>query len=67
MAESALEVEREPVSGECPRCGAKDLAHYHAVSESGWVRVIKCQSCLFSLDRAPANRLGPITLLADLL
>ncbi|GAB91249.1 hypothetical protein [Gordonia rhizosphera] len=66
MTESAPEVEREIVPGQCPRCQAADLARYDAVSESGWVRVTKCQSCLFSLERTPANRLGPITLLVDL-
>ncbi|WP_440712478.1 hypothetical protein [Gordonia sp. FQ] len=57
---------REPVDGTCPRCGATALARYDLVGEEGWVTVVKCGECLHSLERTPANRLGPITLLVDL-
>ncbi|MGV9710337.1 hypothetical protein ACWDTI_06710 [Gordonia sp. NPDC003424] len=59
-------VDRTPVDGSCPRCGATSLASYDVVGEAGWVHVTKCQACLHSVDRGPANRLGPITLLVDL-
>ncbi|MFT3660715.1 MAG: hypothetical protein QM809_04785 [Gordonia sp. (in: high G+C Gram-positive bacteria)] len=57
---------RTPVDGACPRCGAEALAAYDLVGEEGWVGVVKCGACLHSLERKPANRLGPITLLVDL-
>jgi hypothetical protein len=60
-----VSVEREPVSGTCPECGAEDLARYPVISEKGWEIVTKCQGCLVSVDRAPGNRLGPITLLSE--
>jgi vanillate/4-hydroxybenzoate decarboxylase subunit D len=60
-----VSVEREPVSGTCPECGAEDLARYPVISEKGWEIVTKCQGCLVSVDRQQGNRLGPITLLSE--
>jgi hypothetical protein len=60
-----VSVEREPVSGTCPECGAEDLARYPVISEKGWEIAVKCQSCLASVKREPWNRLGPVVLLAD--
>ncbi|KAF0963204.1 hypothetical protein ACFTZB_33270 [Rhodococcus sp. NPDC057014] len=60
-------LERTPVDGHCPRCGAEELRRYPVVSEGGWFQVVKCQQCLLSLDRSPWSRLGPIQLLTDLL
>ena len=60
-----VSVEREPVSGTCPGCGAEDLARYPVISEKGWEIVVKCQSCLVSVSREPWNRLGPVVLLTD--
>jgi hypothetical protein len=60
-----VSVEREPVSGTCPQCGAEDLARYPVISEKGWEIATKCQSCLVSVDREPGNRLGPVTLLTE--
>ena len=60
-----VSVEREPVSGTCPECGAEDLARYPVISEKGWEIVTKCQACLVSVDRQQGNRLGPITLLTE--
>ena len=66
MDTTAPSAERTPVEGACPRCAQSSLAEYDVVGEAGWVRVVKCQNCLHSLSRTPANRLGPITLLVDL-
>jgi hypothetical protein len=60
-------LERTPVDGPCPRCGAEELRRYHVVAEPGWLEVVKCQTCLFSVERKPWNRLGPIQLLVDLI
>jgi transposase-like protein len=60
-----LHLEREPVDGTCPRCGADDLRRYPVNSEGGWFDVVKCQSCLHSVSREPGPRLGPIQLLSD--
>lgn len=57
--------EREQVDGSCPRCGAEDLRRYPVNSEGGWFDVVKCQSCLASVERVPGPRLGPIQLLSD--
>lgn len=66
-AEQHLSVERVPADGICPECGATDLARYPVVGERGWTMVVKCQACLFAVDRRPWNRLGPYTLLVDTL
>jgi vanillate/4-hydroxybenzoate decarboxylase subunit D len=60
-----LSVEREPVDGTCPECGAEDLKRYPVLSEGGWWTAVKCQSCLASISREPWNLLGSITLLSD--
>lgn len=62
----ALTVERLPRDGTCPRCGAEELRAYPVVAETGWLRVVKCQNCLHSVEREQWTRLGPIRLLADL-
>ena len=62
-----LYLERKPVEGTCPRCGAEDLRAYPVNSEGGWFDVVKCQGCLFSVSREKGPRLGPIQLLSDLL
>jgi len=55
-----LSVERTPVEGSCPECGAADLADYRVLSEGGWWDVRKCQSCLASVRRERAPRLGSL-------
>ena len=62
-----LFLERQPVEGTCPRCGAEELRGYPVNSEGGWFDVVKCQRCLLSVSREPGPLLGPIKLLADLL
>ncbi len=49
--EPTLSVVREPVSGTCNACGGVDIAAYPVVSEGGWWNVVKCQTCLTSLER----------------
>lgn len=66
MNNTAPSAERVAVKGDCPRCDNPTLAEYDVVGEAGWVHVVKCQTCLHSLSRSPANRLGPIALLVDL-
>jgi hypothetical protein len=60
-------LERTSVDGDCPRCGAADLAAYPVCSEGGWFDVVKCQSCLHSVSRERGPLLGSIQLLADLI
>jgi vanillate/4-hydroxybenzoate decarboxylase subunit D len=64
--EPTLVVHREPVSGQCPECGAGQLSAYPVLSEGGWFDVVKCGNCLHSLSREPGPRLGPVRLLSDL-
>jgi hypothetical protein len=58
--ERHLHVERTPVEGACPECGAPDLAAYRVLSEGGWWDVVKCQRCLASVRRDPAPPLGSL-------
>ncbi len=60
-----LSVERTPVDEACPECGSSSVASYPVVGEEGWVDVVKCQDCLFSLSRHKAGAMGSITLLSD--
>lgn len=61
-----LDVERSPVGGDCPACGAARLAAYPVLSERGWERVVKCQECLTSVSRERWHLLGGIDLGVDL-
>jgi hypothetical protein len=63
--ELRLQVEREPVPGTCPECGAEALRAYPVLSENGWWKVVKCQRCLFSVSRERGGLLGSMTLLTD--
>jgi vanillate/4-hydroxybenzoate decarboxylase subunit D len=62
-----VSVTREQVPGACPECGAAELMRYPVVGERGWEIVIKCQACLCSTSRERWGRLGPHSLLVDLL
>ncbi len=63
--EHRLYVEREPVEGDCPECGANVLQAYPVLTEGGWFRVVKCQRCLHSVSRERWGRLGPLEVLVD--
>jgi hypothetical protein len=54
------QVERAPVEGECPECGAATLARYPVLGTGGWYQVVKCQLCLHSVEREAWNRLGDV-------
>ncbi|GAB3655949.1 hypothetical protein GCM10027589_15370 [Actinocorallia lasiicapitis] len=56
------QVPREPVPGDCPRCGAAALRAYPVLSEGGWFLVVKCQTCLHSVSRERWTLLGPVRL-----
>ncbi len=47
-AEMFITEAREPVSGSCERCGAESLYGYRVVDYRGWLRAVKCQSCLWT-------------------
>lgn len=61
------EVVRDAVDGTCEECGESTLAEYPVLAESGWLRVVKCQTCLHSASRTRWNRLGSIQLVEDYL
>jgi len=56
-----VEAPREPRPGACPECGASALAAYRVMSEGGWWNVVKCRSCLHSLERVPGPLHGAFT------
>lgn len=54
-----LYVERELVTeAECPSCGSNNVRRYRVLSEGGWWQATKCQHCLTSINREPADPLG---------
>jgi vanillate/4-hydroxybenzoate decarboxylase subunit D len=64
-ANSDLIPQKEVVEGTCPECGAEELRRYPVLAAGGWFQVVKCQRCLYSLERVPWNRLGWVTLAED--
>ena len=62
-----MSIDREPVPGRCPTCGAEQLQRYPVLSDGGWFLVVKCQQCLHSLSREPWQRLGTVVRLEDVL
>ncbi|HEY2427908.1 MAG TPA: hypothetical protein VGI06_03180 [Acidimicrobiales bacterium] len=62
-----MSVERQPVEGACPACGAEDLQRYPVLSDGGWFLAVKCQRCLHSVSREPWQRLGTVVRLEDVL
>ena len=66
--EETLIEERKKVGGACPECGSHDIAAYRVLSDAGWWEVVKCQSCLYSLERTRAeNQYAPCILLWSLM
>lgn len=63
--DAKLYVERNKAAGICQECGAENLASYRVLAEKGWVDVVKCQACLYSVRRTPGPLLGPIELLSE--
>ena len=64
-ATPTLSVKRTAVAATCPACGNHSVARYPVLAEEGWLMVVKCQTCLHSLERKPWNRLGSIRLLSE--
>ncbi|RHW28399.1 hypothetical protein D0Z08_05395 [Nocardioides immobilis] len=58
-------VERTPVEGTCDRCGEASLTAYPVLSEGGWFKVVKCQTCLHSVERTRWSLLGPVSLTSE--
>ncbi len=56
--EPFLSVDRVPVDGACPDCGAIHLAPYPVMSEERWWRLVKCQVCPGSITRPPGPLFG---------
>jgi hypothetical protein len=49
-----LSVEKKDLSGViCPECGSNNVKEYPVLSDGGWFTVVKCQDCLYSLERNP--------------
>lgn len=66
--EERLFEKREQVVGICPECGSDNIATYRVLSDGGWWDVVKCQKCLFSVDRKRSeNQYAPCRLLWDLM
>lgn len=63
--EPTVTLDKEPVDGTCPHCGAEQLRRYPVNSEGGWFEVVKCQNCLHSVSREPWHLLGSLQLLSD--
>ena len=65
--DKTLAVERVPVAGACPECGAHELQRYPVLGETGWWDVVKCQACLCTAERKPGPLYGPIVFHSSLL
>ncbi|WP_413300989.1 hypothetical protein AA0X95_20155 [Bacillus sp. 1P10SD] len=58
-------VEKKSVNGECPECKSTDIKAYPVLSEGGWWKVEKCQSCLCSIKREKWGLFGSIKTLTE--
>lgn len=65
--QKTLSVQREPVEGACPECGAQELQRYPVLGSGGWFDVVKCQACLCSVQRERGPLHGPIQHYSSLL
>jgi hypothetical protein len=67
-AEESLFEKKEEVDQVCPECGNHNIAAYTVLTDGGWWDIVKCQDCLYSLDRKRCkNQYAPCTLLWDLM
>jgi hypothetical protein len=67
-AEECLYEKREKVDRVCPDCGSHNVATYRVLSDGGWWDVMKCQDCLYSLERKRCeNQYAPCILLWSLM
>jgi predicted RNA-binding Zn-ribbon protein involved in translation (DUF1610 family) len=51
-------VTRTVTDHSCPHCGLASVAAYRVLSAGGWWDVVKCTSCLHSIERNRAPRFG---------
>lgn len=59
---------KEKVNQRCSECGSHNIASYKVLTDGGWWDVVKCQDCLYALDRKRCeNQYAPCTLLWDLM
>jgi len=62
--QKTLSIQREPVSGACPECGAEELCRHPVLSEGGWWNAVKCQACLASMERERGGLFGSLVTLS---
>jgi N-methylhydantoinase B len=55
-------VEKVAVAGTCPACAEEDLKAYPVLRDGGWFEVVKCQSCLETVEQKRWGRLGAVRL-----
>ena len=66
--EERLFEKKEKVDQACPECGSHSVAAYRVLTDGGWCDVVKCQDCLYSMDRKRSkNQYAPCTRLWDLM
>jgi uncharacterized Zn finger protein len=66
--EESIFEKKEKVPGTCPECGGSDIKAYRVLTDGGWWNVVKCQECLYSLDRQlDKNQYAPCKRLWDLM
>ena len=63
--EKFISVKKENVASQCPQCKSTNIKKYPVLSNSGWYQVVKCQDCLYSLEREKGLRYGSIGLVSD--
>ena len=67
-SEERLFESKERVNQACSECGGHNVAAYRVLTDGGWWDVVKCQECLYSLERKRCkNQYAPCTLLWDLM
>jgi hypothetical protein len=67
-AEERLYEKREKVERVCTECSSHNVAAYRVLSDGGWWDVVKCQDCLYSLERKRCeNQYAPCILLWSLM
>ena len=66
--EQSLYEKKKKVNSMCPECGSRHIAAYRVLTDGGWWDVVKCQDCLYSLERERCeNQYAPCKLLWSLM
>lgn len=63
--EKFIFIKKEDVAAQCPQCKSTNIKKYPVFANSGWYQVVKCQDCLYSLEREKGPRYGVIGLVSD--